>query len=449
MHAPSNRLATEKIPLLVVRLGLPIMLSMALEAMYHIIDTLYVSRLGDGPIAALSLAYPLGMVVVALTCGMGLGASGAISRRLGKGSPQAANEAGNTALCMAIGISLCFLVFGKPLVSGYVNFFTQDPNLARLSTSYLSISVILCGFQVTSGVITFMLQGTGQSMGTLICLAAGVVCNLILDPVCMFTLGMGVAGAAWASVIGQGVSCILAIILLTKNDKLYCLKHGQRLWCGKAAKTILSIGIPSLLLQTSSSISLTLVNKLLISFTPLALTAYGLYIKVESFIFLPVHGMAQSLVPIVSFNYGAGRIDRAKSAYRWSLLLCYLYMLGFGFPLFQLHPEWLYGIFRPSPQLEHMMAITFPRVSLCFIGAPLLYQSASFLQGFGRGVRASLITLSRQVLGVLPSAWILARLIGLNGVWYCYFCGDIVGAMVAIFLIVQLNRQLQKKALQL
>ena len=442
MQAPSNRMGTERIPILVLKLGLPIMLSMALEALYNIIDSLYVSRLGNGPIAALSLAYPIQQLVVALTGGLGLGASGAISRRLGRGEQREANEAGNTALGMSLGISLLFLVFGGPLVGAYVRFFTDDPSLADFSLTYIGISIVLCGFQVTGGVITFMLQGTGESLHTLLCLAVGVVCNLILDPILMFGLDMEVAGAAWASIIGQAASCAIATVLLVRSDKLSCLQRGQRIWRKSAAGTILAIGVPTMLLQASGSISLTLVNKILIGFTPLAVTAYGLYIKVESFIFLPMHGMSNSLVPITSFNYGANRIDRTRSAYRWSLCFTYLYMLGFGFPLFQIHPEWLYGMFRPSAELARQMEIAFPRVSLCFIGAPLLYQSAAYLQGFGKGMRAALITLSRQVLGVLPAAYLLAHCIGLSGVWYCYFFGDLVGQATAIILLVRLHKEL-------
>ena len=278
MQAPSNRMGTERIPILVLKLGLPIMLSMALEALYNIIDSLYVSRLGNGPIAALSLAYPIQQLVVALTGGLGLGASGAISRRLGRGEQREANEAGNTALGMSLGISLLFLVFGGPLVGAYVRFFTDDPALADFSLTYIGISIVLCGFQVTGGVITFMLQGTGESLHTLLCLAVGVVCNLILDPILMFGLDMGVAGAAWASIIGQAASCAIATVLLVRSDKLSCLQRGQRIWRKSAAGTILAIGVPTMLLQASGSISLTLVFETgSVELLPLALGLNGIW----------------------------------------------------------------------------------------------------------------------------------------------------------------------------
>lgn len=442
---PENRLGTEKVPLLVVKMGLPIMLSMALQALYNIIDSLYVARLGDTPIAALSLAYPIGQLVVALTNGLGLGASAVISRRLGQKDQNGANRAGNTALCMALACALLFLVFGHALVSWYVRYFTDDPLLTRDSLTYIGITIILCGFQITSGVITFMIQGTGETTQTLLCLALGVVCNLILDPVCMFALHMGVAGAAWASIIGQAASCTLAVALLHRNDKLYCLRRGERLWGLPAAKAILAIGVPSMLLQASGSISLTLVNKILIGFTPLAVTAYGIYIKIESFIFLPMHGMANAIIPIVSFNYGAGTRGRSKAAFRWAFLFTAVYMWGFGFPLFHFRPDLLYRMFQPSPALAAQMEVAFPRVCLCFFGAPLIYLSAAYLQGFGKGVQAALITINRQALGVLPAAYLLARFVGLSGVWYCYFFGDLVGQATALVLLLWLHRRLSRQ----
>ncbi len=442
MQVAQNRMGTETVPLLVIKLGLPIMLSMAIEALYNIVDSLYVAHLGDGPIAALSLAYPIQQLVVALASGLGLGASGAISHRLGENRQREANEAGNTAICMAIGASLVFLVFGRALVHAYVNFFTDDPILADFSITYIGISIIFCGFQITSSVITFMLQGTGETIQTLCCLAVGILCNIILDPLFMFTFGMGVAGAAWASIVGQAASTAIALFLLVKSDKIFCGRKGDRLFDKRAFCTILAIGVPTMMLQASGSISLTLVNKILIGFTPLAVTAYGLYIKIESFIFLPMHGMANSLVPIASYNYGANRLDRAKGAYLWSLLFAYILMLGIGLPIFQLRPQWLYRMFQPSVELEHVMAVAFPRVSLCFLGAPLLYLTAAYLQGFGKGLQAALITLFRQVFGVLPAAYLLARLFGLDGVWYCYFFGDLVGQFTALCLLFWLHKKL-------
>lgn len=437
-----NRLGTERIQPLILKLALPIMLSMALEALYNIIDSLFVARLGDEPIAALSLAYPIGQLIVAMTNGLGLGSSAVISRRLGKKDQSAANRAGNTAIMMALIASLVFLLFGSKITKAYVGFFTIDPQLIAPSVSYIGIMTCFCGFQILGGVMTFMLQGTGETIQTLICLAVGIVCNLILDPLFMFGFGWGVAGAAWASIIGQGMSFLIALMLLHKNDKLFCLRRHDRLWGWPAAGSILAIGLPTMLLQASGSISLTLVNKILISFTPLAVTAYGIYIKIESFIFLPMHGMSNAVIPIVSYNYGADQRGRSRSCLHWALLFTYLYMLGFGFPFFQLKPELLYRIFQPSPALAEQMAIAFPRVSLCFIGAPLIYLGAAYLQGFGKGVQAALITLCRQAFGVLPSTYLLAKLVGLNGVWYCYFFGDLVGQSVALVLILRLNSRM-------
>ncbi|MFA7119396.1 MAG: MATE family efflux transporter, partial [Sphaerochaetaceae bacterium] len=177
---------------------------------------------------------------------------------------------------------------------------------------------------------------------------------------------------------------------------------------------------------------------------PLAVTVFGLYIKVESFVFLPMHGMGFSLVPITSYNYGSENRERILSALKWSLIYTYLFM-ALGFLIFQTKPQLLIALFSPSEALRSLSDHAFRRISLCFIGAPVIYLTAGFLQGFGKGFQAMLITLLRQVLGVLPAAYLLARTMGLDGVWYCYFCGDIVGVSVSLFLFHRLYKTTIKK----
>jgi len=441
---PSNRLESEKMPGLVLKLGIPIMLSMTLQALYNVIDSIYVSRLGDESIAAVSLAFPFQQIVVAIATGIGIGTSMLVARLLGQQKDDEANKAGSTALTLALLIGVTFLLTGPFLASLYVNFYTDSPLLGELARNYIGISITFCLFQIVGSVICFMLQGTGRTMQTLLCLSVGCIANILLDPLFIFAFHLEVKGAAIASVIGQMLSLMIAILLLKKNPQLSCYRKGETKLAGPLVKQILGVGLPTMLLQISGCISLSLVNKILIGFTPLAVTTFGLYIKVESFVFLPMHGMSFSLVPVTSYNYGSRNKERILSALKWSLIYTYLFM-ALGFLVFQTKPQLLIALFSPSEALRSLSGHAFKRISLCFIGAPVIYLTAGFLQGFGKGFQAMLITLLRQVLGVLPSAYLLARTIGLDGVWYCYFCGDIVGVSVSLILLYRLHETTIKK----
>jgi putative MATE family efflux protein len=442
-----NRLGTERIPVLILKLGIPIMLSMMLQALYNVIDSIYISRLGDIPMAAVSLAYPLQEAIVAIANGIGIGSTTLVARYLGEQKQKDANISANTAVCLSVAIGVLFLCLGSFLTKAYVGFFTHESALAQASMDYIGISITYSIFQVACSVICFVLQGTGQSTQTLICLAIGVVMNVILDPVLMFVAGMGIKGAAWASIIGQAVSLIVSIVLLWKSKAITCFRKGEHICEKSKIGRILAVGIPTSLLQASSAISLSLVNKMLISFTPLAVTVFGLYLKVESFFFLPMHGLSNSLIPITSYNYGAGNEERTLKAYKTSLLYCYVFMM-LGLVVFQTKPDVLISIFNPSPELLALSTHAFRRISLCFLGGPMIYETAAFLQGFGKGGRAAMITLIRQVCGVLPSAYILSKVIGLDGIWFCYLCGDIVGVAVCFFMLRYLRKNILSKRSQ-
>jgi len=440
----NNRLGDAPIPTLILKLAIPVMLSMALQALYNVIDSIYIARLGDLPLTAVSLAYPIERGINAIANGIGIGASSLIARLLGGNKPKEANESGNTGCLFSLLVGLVFLCTGKTITSMYVRFFTDEPELAHLAKGYIGICTSFCIFQITGTVICFMIQGTGETLQTLLCLAVGVILNIILDPLLMFSCGMGINGAAWASVIGQAVSLVIAYLLLRKNDRLSCFKQGEKLWKRTLLFQLLSVGIPTMLLQMSGCVSLSLVNKILITFTPIAVTVFGLYIKVEGFFFLPMHGLCNSLLPVTAFNYGAQNRRRIEAGLKTSLLYCYAFM-AVGMVIFQTKPEALVSIFNPSPEVLEMSRFAFRRVNLCFIGAPMIYLTASFLQGFGKGTQAAMITLLRQFCGVLPSAWVLARIIGLDGVWYCYFFGDCVGVTVSAILLRGLFRSVIKK----
>ena len=300
----TNIMQSETIPRLLFKMSFPMMLSMLIQALYNVVDSIFVAMVSETALTAVSLAFPLQNLLISAAVGTGVGINSLLSRRLGEGKHEEANHVASTSLFLAFAMWVLFVLIGVFLTKPFLALFTKDTELLKLSTSYSRICLIVsfgCIFSIT---IEKLIQATGNSVQPMTMQLTGAITNIILDPVFIFVFGLGVNGAAIATVIGQIASMLLAIIFFKKNEyisiKFKDIKPNARI-----IKDIFQVGLPSIIMNSIGTVMVSLINKILILFSATAVSVFGVYFKLQSFVFMPVFGLNNGVIPILGFNYGA------------------------------------------------------------------------------------------------------------------------------------------------
>lgn len=451
--ARPNRMGTQPIPGLLVRMGAPMMLSMIVQALYNVVDSLYVSYIpdtaavtnaGDKAINALTLAFPVQMLIMALCVGTGVGVNASLSRSLGRGDGRTASHiAGN-----AVFISICYyaatLLFGLFGIGAYIASQTSDTVVRGMSADYLRV-ITVCSF----GSIWYMcfeklLQATGKTTAAMIGQLAGALTNIALDPVFIFGFmgipALGVTGAAVATVIGQCVSFAVVLALhFRQNTELHIVPSMLRPDRGIIAR-IYSVGAPAIAMQALTSVMTYGMNMILGAVSGVAVTAYGVYYKLQNFIFMPVFGLNNASIPIIAYNYGARQPARVHSAIRCGLVIALAIML-IGIIALQVFGAQLVGCFQLSDEAAQLC-----RTALCIITLGFLFAGANIIlqgacQALGNGMYSLVISLLRMVVVTLPLAWALSRTAqALELVWYAFPAAELTACAVAVALTVRIYR---------
>lgn len=438
-----NKMGTMPVRKLLISMSLPMMASMLVQALYNIVDSIFVSRVSEAALTAVSISFPIQNLMISLGVGIGVGVNALLSKSLGEGNQKHAQRIALQGIFIELICCLIFILIGFFAMDVFFRGQTNDAEIIALGKDYLSICCIFSVGLFAQLIFERLLQATGRTMLSMISQCTGAITNILCDPLLIFgvpALGipaMGVTGAAIATVFGQIVGGIVAIVLnVRKNKELRFAVRGFRVE-GKVCGSILYIGIPSAIMGSIGSFMTYGINKILFAFGEIGKTAaavFGIYFKLQSFVFMPVFGLNNGMVPIVSFNYGARRADRILQTVRLSAIYAVSIMVV-GMAVVQLIPGQLLLLFDAS---EHMLRIGVPAlriISLCFVFAGFSIVCSSVFQALGNSFFSMIMSITRQLAVLLPAAYVLAHTIGLEAVWYAFPIAEVFCLVIAVLML--------------
>ena len=445
----SKMLGEMKMSTLVPKVSVPIMISMLVQALYNVVDSIFVAKYDPNALTAVSLAYPIQMLMIALSTGVGTGMNSLISRKLGERSTHEARAAAKNGILLELGGWLLFLVVGLFLAPLFMRLFTPDAVLQELGATYLRIVCTASFGLFMSIALERMMQATGNTVCSMATQLIGAVTNIVLDPIMIFGLlgcpRMGVAGAALATVIGQITGMLLGLALNQRfNTELKLERDGFRP-SRAMIRGILAVGFPATIMQSISSVLNVLMNLILIAYGNAAVSVLGVYFKLQSFVFMPVFGLSNGMVPIVGYNYGARKRSRVYSAVKVALTYACVIMI-LGTVLFMLMPAQLMSLFETGDASE-LTAIGVPAlrtISTHFILAAIGITLSTVFQAVGKGTYSLVMSLCRQLVVLLPAAWILSKLGGLNAIWWSFPIAEAVSLTICLVLFRKCDREMLK-----
>jgi putative MATE family efflux protein len=436
-------MGTKPVLPLIFSMALPAMFSMLVQALYNVVDSVFVSQYDPvNALAAVSLAFPVQMLIVSVGVGTGVGLNSLISRRLGEGRNQEANDAATHGIFLGVCSWLVFLLFGIFLVEPFFNAFSENATLVNMAVSYTRICTVFSFGTFIEIFLEKTLQATGDMIHPMKFLLTGAITNLILDPIMIFGyLGfpeMGVAGAAIATVIGQILSMLYALwVIFTKDHVVKVDLRGFRPK-GRIIRDIYAVGFPSIIMQSISSLLTVCLNMILIGFSEVAVSVLGIYFKLQSFVFMPVFGLNQGVMPIMGYSYGARKKARLLEALKWGCCIAAVIMAA-GTLLFQTLPEVFLGFFNPTQELLDLGVPALRIISISFIPAAFGIMFGTIFQATGFGTRSLFISMLRQLVVILPVAWYLSRF-GVGYVWYSFPIAEGVSVAASILLLLDLYK---------
>lgn len=443
-----NKMGTQPVGKLLLTMSTPMMVSMLVQAFYNVVDSVFVSKLGEDALNAVSLAFPLQQLMIAFCGGTAVGMNALLSRSLGAKQFDRANKIANTGIFIYICSSVAFSVLGITCSGAFFRLQTDVQQITEYGIDYVSICLGCSVGIFAQFCFERLLQSTGRTFYTMISQITGAVVNIILDPILIFgLLGMPrleVAGAAIATVIGQIIAAIMAIIFNLKFNKDIHLSFRLIRWNSAIVKEIYKIGLPSIIMQSIGSVMTFTLNRILISFTTTATAVFGVYFKLQSFVFMPIFGLNNGMVPIIAYNYGAKRLDRVKKTIVITIITAVCIMI-IGFLAFEFIPHILLSFFNAS---EEMLKIGVP--ALRIIGTHLVLAgfciiSGSVCQAIGKPVYSLIVSVCRQLVVLLPSAWILSQFGRLELVWFAFPIAECVSLVLSsIFLSKTMKRAKEK-----
>lgn len=433
-----NKMGTMPENKLLLSMAVPMMISMLVQALYNIVDSIFVSRICEDALTAVSMAFPLQNIIISIAVGFGVGINALLSRALGQKNAERVNQVAVNGLLLALLSYLLVLVAGLLGIRAYMRTQTDIESIVEYGITYLNICV-LCSFGVFVE-ITFerFLQATGRTVYSMITQLAGALTNIILDPILIFGLlgfpKLGIAGAAWATVIGQCVGAVVAVTLNHfKNPEVHLrLRHIRP--NGRLMGEITAISIPSIIMSCISSLTCFIMNLILITFSSTAVAVFGVYFKLQSFVFMPVFGLNNGMVPIIAYNYGAQKPERIHKTIRLGMLYAVIIM-ALGFLVFQLIPKELLSMFDASDAMLEIGAPALRIMSLAFVFAGVGIASSSACQAFGYSVYSMLISIARQIVVLIPAAYLLSLTGVLRSIWFAFPIAEIVSLFLSLFFL--------------
>lgn len=438
-----NKMAVRPVFPLLMSMAIPPMISMLIQSLYNIVDSMFVAKIGEDALTAVSLAFPVQTLIVACSVGIGVGVNSYISRSLGREDQEGADSAVAHGLLMAAFVAVLFIIAGQFLLEPFFRLFSDDPAILADAITYTNICLTFCAGSFIHICIEKVFQSTGSMIFPMLLQALGAITNIILDPIMIFGLfgfpAMGVKGAAVATVIGQHTAMLasLLVFLLGKFAVRLDLRNFHFSW--KMIRDIASIAIPNSCMNALGSVLVMGLNSILIGFSNTAVSLFGIYYKLQTFVFMPASGLTQGAMPIMGFSYGAGNGKRLQHILSISLRVCFVIM-AVGCVLFMAAPEWLLGLFDAS---EEMLAIGVPAlriISVSFLPATIGFILPTMFQSMGQGGYSLIVFLLRQLVITLPAAAILSGPFGLTGIWVSFILAESIAAGAALLFYNKLRK---------
>lgn len=433
-----NKMGTMPENKLLLSMAVPMMISMLVQALYNIVDSIFVSRICEDALTAVSMAFPLQNIIISIAVGFGVGINALLSRALGQKNAERVNQVAVNGLLLALLSYLLVFVAGLLGIRAYMHTQTDIETIVNFGITYLNIC-ILCSFGVFVE-ITFerFLQATGRTVYSMITQLTGAITNIILDPILIFGLlgfpKLGIAGAAWATVIGQCVGAVVAVTLNHfKNPEVHLrLRHIRP--NGRLMGEITAISIPSIIMSCISSLTCFVMNMILIAYSSTAVAVFGVYFKLQSFVFMPVFGLNNGMVPIIAYNYGAQKPERIHKTIRLGMAYA-VAIMAVGLLVFQLIPKQLLLMFDASDAMLEIGAPALRIMSLAFVFAGIGIASSSACQAFGYSVYSMLISIARQIVVLIPAAYLLSLTGVLRSIWFAFPIAEIVSLFLSLFFL--------------
>ena len=435
--AKENKMGVMPEGKLLLNMSLPMMVSMLVQAMYNIVDSIFVAKISEDALTAVSLAFPLQSLMIAVGAGTGVGVNALISRGLGEKKRDRVDAVAANGIFIYALSYLAIAVLGFTAVRPFYNMQVGagQENIMELGVTYLSIAMIFSFGLFGQFVFERILQATGRTLFTMISQMTGAIINIIMDPILIFGLlgfpKLGIAGAAIATVMGQIIAAIIACVYnLKKNTDVTISFKGFRP-NGEIIKDIYIIGIPSIVMQSIGSVMTTGMNLILMGISSTAAAVFGVYFKLQSFFFMPVFGLNNGLIPILSYNYGARNKKRMMNTLKYGYLIAFLFMLV-GFVVFMLIPDRLLLLFDAS---ETMLAIGIPalrKIAVHFLIAWFCIVSGTLFQAVGNAVYSMYVSVARQLVVLLPVAYVLAKIGGLSLIWWCFPIAEMMSLLISV-----------------
>lgn len=450
IQSKENKMGVMPVNRLLITMSLPMVISMLVQALYNIVDSVFVAQINEAALTAVSMAFPIQNLMIAVAAGTGTGVNALLSKSLGEKNKRMVDDTANMGVFLAICSYAVFAIIGIFLSRIYFAAQISDAQIIEYGDEYMSV-ICLFSFGLFGQIITErLLQATGRTIFTMFTQGIGAIINIILDPILIFGLlglpAMGVTGAAAATVIGQIIAAILGFVCnaVYNHDITLSIKGIFTIDTAVISK-VYQVGIPSIIMQSITSVMTFSLNKILATFSSTAVAVFGVYYKLNSFIFMPVFGMNNGLVPILSYNYGARKPDRIKKTIKLGMKYAVAIMI-FGLLLFELFPSGLLGIFDASQEMLSIGCVALRIIASSFVFAGVAIICSTVFQAIGNPLHSLIMSVCRQLLVIVPVAWLLSLSGRLELVWLAFPIAEFVSVTMSIFFMKKTIRHLDGMA---
>ena len=442
MERTENKMGTMPVKQLIIAMSLPMMISMLVQALYNVVDSIFVAQIEEDALTAVTLAFPMQNLMIAVGAGTGVGINALLSKALGEKRFDKSDAAANTGIFLSFLNFIAFLVIGFLLSEPFIRTQTADPKIIAYGTTYLRICCCMSVgvfFQIT---FERLLQSTGRTFYSMISQLTGAVINIIMDPILIFGLlgcpKMGVAGAAYATVLGQVIASFLGLYMNLKVNKDITISLKEILRPKREiVKAIYAVGVPSILMMSIGSLMTYLMNRILIVFSTTTTAVFGVYFKLQSFFFMPVFGLNNGLIPVLAYNYGARNRERISESLKFAMTLAVVIMLV-GTIVFEVIPGQLLGMFNASDDMKQIGIPALRIICLSFPLAGFSIAMGSIFQAFSESIYSLIISIGRQLVVLIPIAWLLSLTGNVNLVWWAFPVAELVSLVLSVFFFKRL-----------
>ncbi len=435
-----NKMGTMPMTKLILSMSVPAIFSMTIQAMYNIVDSIFIGNYDPDGLTATSFAFPLQMLLVAVGVGTAVGVNSLVSRRLGAHNYNEANDAASHGLLTCVFSGLLFLLLGLFVVKPFMGAYTQNPKVFEYGVQYLTVVLCFSFFCIVQMMIEKTLQATGNMIFPMIIQLVGAVVNIIFDPLLIFGIGvfpkLGVLGAAIATVFGQFCGMVFGLIILFFKKHEVKISYKNFKFNFSTIKNIYAVGFPSIIMQSIGSIMIIGLNAIL-SASEAAVTVLGLYYKLQSFVFMPCFGLNQGVMPIIGYNYGARNKARLYSALKRGIIIAVGIMI-IGTVVMWTMPDKLIAMFGGTQEIMDIGIPAFRTISICFVPAAAGILFTTLFQAVGKGIRSLIMSFCRQLVLILPIAYLLSCLFGYTAVWYAFPIAEVFSLLIAVLFFINL-----------